>query len=107
MRRNTSIMKQNLSDQIISIRQKIARLSDKYNETKRTGEQLQLENDALELRLAEKEEFIRQLEQQLKTMQVAKLINNASPDEVRKLKVKINEYIREIDKVIHQLKSED
>jgi hypothetical protein len=100
-------MKQNLTEQIDSIKQKIARLSDKYSEMKRKGEQLQSENDELELKLAGKEESIRQLEMQMKTMQVAKLINNASPDEVRKLKVKINEYIREIDKVIHQLKSED
>src|ERR1700729_85383 len=106
MWRNTSIMKQKLTDQIDSIKQKIARLSDKYNEAKQTGEHLRSENEELELKLEEKEEHVRQLEQQLKTMQVAKLINNASPDEVRKLKVKINEYIREIDKVIHQLKSE-
>lgn len=100
-------MKQNLNEQIAGIRQKIARLSDKYNEAKRTGEQLQSENDALELKMEEKEQSLRQLEQQMKTMQVARQINNSSPEEVRKLKVKINEYIREIDKIIHQLKSED
>jgi predicted nuclease with TOPRIM domain len=100
-------MKQNLNDTIVSIKQKIARLSDKYNELKATSDKLQTENDELELKLENKEEHIRQLEQQLKTMQVARIINNANPDEVRKLKVKINEYIREIDKVVHQLKSED
>ena len=75
---------------------------------KKLSQDLQAKDDKILLlqnELSEKENLITQLEQEVASLRLGSLIN-ISDGEKKEVKQKINEYLKEIDKVIAKLSTE-
>lgn len=77
---------------ISSIELKIANLLSSYNKLKQ-------ENSKFSLELEEKRKEIIELNNKIKIMSISKSVD-VSKEDIKDTKLKINEYIREIDKCI-------
>tara|TARA_B100000900_G_scaffold229380_1_gene194776 strand:- start:1098 stop:1379 length:282 start_codon:yes stop_codon:yes gene_type:complete len=82
-----------------SIEIKIRNLIDKYNQVKLENSNLLKNNNDLKLVLDEKNNKIVELQNKVKLMNITKNVDR-SKDEVKSTRLKINEYVREIDKCI-------
>ena len=82
-----------------SIEIKIKNLIDKYNQVKLENSNLLKNNNDLKLVLDEKNNKIVELQNKVKLMNITKNVDR-SKDEVKSTRLKINEYVREIDKCI-------
>tara|TARA_B100002052_G_scaffold126803_1_gene116364 strand:+ start:116225 stop:116506 length:282 start_codon:yes stop_codon:yes gene_type:complete len=82
-----------------SIEIKIKNLVDKYNQVKLENSNLLKKNNDLKLVLDEKNNKIVELQNKVKLMNITKNVDR-SKDEVKSTRLKINEYVREIDKCI-------
>jgi|TARA_Y100001954_G_C15786117_1_gene592581 hypothetical protein len=82
-----------------SIEIKIKNLIDKYNQVKLENSNLLKKNNDLKLVLDEKNNKIVELQNKVKLMNITKNVDR-SKDEVKSTRLKINEYVREIDKCI-------
>ena len=71
----------------------------KYEEIKQEKLLLQQENNASIAALKLKEEEVLNLQEKIKLMNISKSVD-ASKQEVKETRLKINEYVREIDKCI-------
>jgi len=78
---------------------KVKKLIVKYEELK--GESKVLEQEKLQVlnELSSKNSKIEQLQEKIKLMNISKSVD-VSGDDVKKTRLKINEYVREIDKCI-------
>ena len=78
---------------------KVKKLIVKYEELK--GESNVLEQEKLQVlnELSSKNSKIEQLQEKIKLMNISKSVD-VSGDDVKKTRLKINEYVREIDKCI-------
>ena len=78
---------------------KVKKLIIKYEELK--GESKVLEQEKLQVlnELSSKNSKIEQLQEKIKLMNISKSVD-VSGDDVKKTRLKINEYVREIDKCI-------
>tara|TARA_Y100000588_G_C13937322_1_gene788490 strand:+ start:573 stop:854 length:282 start_codon:yes stop_codon:yes gene_type:complete len=84
---------------INNIEVKVAELVDKYQRVQLQNSNLQKNNDALNKMLQEQEEQIVALKDKVKLMNISKSID-VNKEGVKETRLKINEYVREIDKCI-------
>ncbi len=88
-----------MKELVDSIEIKIKNLIDKYNQVKLENSNLLKKNNDLKLVLDEKNNKIVELQNKVKLMNITKNVDR-SKDEVKSTRLKINEYVREIDKCI-------
>ena len=84
---------------INNIELKVGKLIAKYDQVNAEKLDLQRNNITLKARLQEKESQIVALQDKVKLMNISKSVD-ASKEEVKSTRLKINEYVREIDKCI-------
>ena len=84
---------------INNIEIKVGKLIAKYDQLNAEKLDLQRNNNTLNVRLQEKEIQIAALQDKVKLMNISKSVD-ASKEEVKSTRLKINEYVREIDKCI-------
>lgn len=84
---------------INSIEAKLLNLINNFNQIQKENSDLQKNNYALNERLEEKEKLIANLQDKVKLMNISRSVDSDSED-VKATRLKINEYIREIDRCI-------
>lgn len=84
---------------IDSIEFKLMKLIDKLNQIQLEKSDLQKNNDTLSSKLQQQEKKIVALEDKVKLMNISKSVD-IDEEEVKSTRLKINEYVREIDKCI-------
>ena len=84
---------------INSIEIKVGKLIAKYNQIQLEKSDLQTNNNTLNTKLQEQEKKIAALQDKVKLMNISKSVDTAKED-VKATRLKINEYVREIDKCI-------
>lgn len=84
---------------ITNIEEKVGKLIAKYDQLNAEKLDLQRNNNTLNVRLQEKESQIVALQDKVKLMNISKSVDS-SEEEVKSTRLKINEYVREIDKCI-------
>ena len=84
---------------INNIEVKVGKLIAKYDQLNAEKLDLQRNNNTLNVRLQDKESKIADLQDKVKLMNISKSVD-ASKEEVKSTRLKINEYVREIDKCI-------
>ena len=84
---------------INSIEAKLINLINNFNQIQKENSDLQKNNYALNERLQEKEKLIANLQDKVKLMNISRSVDSDSED-VKATRLKINEYIREIDRCI-------
>tara|TARA_B100000767_G_scaffold216994_1_gene204638 strand:- start:369 stop:650 length:282 start_codon:yes stop_codon:yes gene_type:complete len=87
---------------INNIEQKVGKLIEKSNQLTAEKNSLRKNNDALNAQLQEKEKQIIALQDKVKLMNISKSVDTSEED-VKATRLKINEYVREIDKCISLL----
>ena len=84
---------------INSIEVKLGKLIVKLGQLQFEKSDLQQDNEALNAKLQEQEKNILALQDKVKLMNISKSVD-IDKDDVRSTRLKINEYVREIDKCI-------
>ena len=84
---------------IQNIVDKLEKLVKNYKNLQLENSKLQKDNDTLKVRLQEKEDSIVNLQDKVKLINISKSIDT-DKDGVKATRLKINEYVREIDKCI-------
>ena len=84
---------------INSIEDKIVKLIDKSNQAQLERLNLQKNNNSLTAKLEQKEKEIIVLQDKVKLMSISRSVD-VTKEDVKATKLKINEYVREIDKCI-------
>ena len=84
---------------INNIEVKVGKLVTKCSQLSIEKDDLQQNNDALNVQLQEKEQAIVTLQDKVKLMNISKSVDTDKED-VKATRLKINEYVREIDKCI-------
>ncbi len=84
---------------INSIEAKLEKLIEKLGRIQLEKSDLQADNDTLNSKLEEKERKIIALQDKVKLMNISKSVD-IDKDDLKATKLKINEYVREIDKCI-------
>jgi hypothetical protein len=82
-----------------NIEVKLGKLIAKYKQIREEKLILQQENEGFVSVLKSKENEISELQEKIKLMNISKSVD-ASKQEVKETRLKINEYVREIDKCI-------
>ena len=88
-----------MKDIVNNIEVKLVKFITKYELIKKEKLLLQQENNASVATLESKEKEILNLQEKIKLMNISKS-GDASKQEVKETRLKINEYVREIDKCI-------
>ena len=91
-----------LNNLISNIESKLNNLISSYQRVKSNNLNLKQENTSLLSEMDKKNNEINILKDRIKIMSISKSVD-ASKGDIRQTKLKINEYIREIDKCIAQL----
>ena len=91
-----------LNNLINSIENKLNNLLSAYQKEKEINLNLIQENASLVSEIEQKSKEINDLKDKIKLMSISKSVD-VSKGDIRQTKLKINEYIREIDKCIAQL----
>tara|TARA_B100001250_G_scaffold75894_2_gene62135 strand:- start:5006 stop:5287 length:282 start_codon:yes stop_codon:yes gene_type:complete len=84
---------------INNIELKLEKLIIAYKKVQQEKSDLQIDNNALAVKLQEKEEQTLALQDKVKLMSISKSVD-INKDGVKATRSKINEYVREIDKCI-------
>ena len=84
---------------INNIELKVGKLIEKSNQLTAEKNSLMQNNDALNAQLQQKEKQIVALQDKVKLMNISKSVDTTKED-VKATRLKINEYVREIDKCI-------
>ena len=84
---------------ISSLEIKINKLLSSFNNLKLVNDRLKNENSNLSLDLKNKSNEINSLNDKIKIISISKSVD-VSNDDVKETRLKINEYIREVDKCI-------
>ena len=88
-------------EQLKELKIKVEKLINLHLELSRENKSLKLFNHELKLKNEEQKTIISELEDKNKVIKLSQAINgNGSDQNARDLKLKINEYIREIDKCL-------
>tara|TARA_B100002003_G_scaffold28546_1_gene23621 strand:- start:503 stop:784 length:282 start_codon:yes stop_codon:yes gene_type:complete len=82
-----------------SLDSRIKKLISLYENLKQLNERTLEENDKLNKEVDEKAKFVKELEEKIKLIKISKLAVSLDEDN-KKIKQKINEYVREIDKCV-------
>lgn len=88
-----------MKDIVTNIEAKLKKLIVKHNEVKQERLLLQQENDNFKAILKMKNEELLKLQEKIKLMNISKSVD-VSKQDVKETRLKINEYVREIDKCI-------
>ena len=91
-----------LNNLINSIENKLNNLLSAYQKEKEINLNLSQENTSLVSEIKQKSKEIDDLKDKIKLMSISKSVD-VSKGDIKETKLKINEYIREIDKCIAQL----
>jgi len=91
-----------LNNLINSIENKLNNLLSAYQKEKKINLNLSKENASLVSEIKQKSKEIDDLKDKIKLMSISKSVD-VSKGDIKETKLKINEYIREIDKCIAQL----
>ena len=84
---------------IENIEIKLAKLITKFKQIKLENSNLHRDNDALNAKIKDQEKKIFDLQDKVKLMNITKSVDRNQED-VKSTRLKINEYVREIDKCI-------
>tara|TARA_B000000557_G_C20755041_1_gene434817 strand:- start:429 stop:710 length:282 start_codon:yes stop_codon:yes gene_type:complete len=84
---------------IENIENKLAKFIVNYNELKSKLEIIEKENKKISLKLIEKKQEVLNLQEKIKLMNISKSVD-VSNEDLQSTRLKINEYVREIDKCI-------
>ena len=84
---------------IYNIEDKVGKLVKKCTQLSLEKDNLQQNNNILNVQLQEKESEIVALQEKVKLMNISKSVD-ATKEDVKATRLKINEYVREIDKCI-------
>ena len=84
---------------INSIEIKIEKLIDKSNQNQLKLSELQKNNNILNAKLEQKEKEVLELQDKIKLMNISRSVD-VTKEDIKATKLKINEYVREIDKCI-------
>ena len=87
---------------ISKIEKKLSNLLSSYQNLKDKNLKLEDENKKLILKIEDNSQIINSLNDKIKIMSISKSVD-VSKNDIKQTKLKINEYIREIDKCIAQL----
>ncbi|MFL2567390.1 MAG: hypothetical protein ACJ0QK_01180 [Flavobacteriales bacterium] len=91
-----------LNNLISNIERKLSNLLSSYENLKVKNLKLEDENKKLILEIEDNSQIINSLNDKIKIMSISKSVD-VSKSDIKQTKLKINEYIREIDKCIAQL----
>ena len=91
-----------LNNLISNIEKKLSNLISSYENLKVKNLKLEDENKKLILEIEDNSQIINSLNDKIKIMSISKSVD-VSKNDIKQTKLKINEYIREIDKCIAQL----
>jgi hypothetical protein len=91
-----------LNNLISKIEKKLSNLLSSYQNLKDKNLKLEDENKKLILKIEDNSQIINSLNDKIKIMSISKSVD-VSKNDIKQTKLKINEYIREIDKCIAQL----
>ena len=89
---------------LTELERKISQLGESYNRLKTENARLSTESTVLKSRISEQQEMIKQLEDKNVNLHIARNPGRDT-DENERLKKKIDQYIKEIDKCIELLNS--
>ncbi|MAO01581.1 MAG: hypothetical protein CMP69_04320 [Flavobacteriales bacterium] len=84
---------------IENIENKLTKFIDNHNELKSKLEIIEKENKKISLKLIEKKQEVLNLQEKIKLMNISKSVD-VSNEDLQSTRLKINEYVREIDKCI-------
>ena len=84
---------------IENIENKLTKFIDNHNELKSKLEIIEQENKKISLKLIEKKQEVLNLQEKIKLMNISKSVD-VSNEDLQSTRLKINEYVREIDKSI-------
>ena len=84
---------------IENIENKLAKFIVNYNELKSKLEIIEKENKKISSKLIEKKQEVLNLQEKIKLMNISKSVD-VSNEDLQSTRLKINEYVREIDKCI-------
>ena len=84
---------------IENIENKLRKFIDNHNELKSKLEIFEKENKKISLKLIEKKQEVLNLQEKIKLMNISKSVD-VSNEDLQSTRLKINEYVREIDKCI-------
>jgi len=91
-----------LNNLISNIEKKLSNLLSSYETLKNKNLKLEDENNKLISKIEDNSQIINSLNDKIKIMSISKSVD-VSKNDIKQTKLKINEYIREIDKCIAQL----
>jgi hypothetical protein len=91
-----------LNNLISNIEKKLSNLLSSYENLKDKNLKLEYENNKLISKIEDNSQIINSLNDKIKIMSISKSVD-VSKNDIKQTKLKINEYIREIDKCIAQL----
>ncbi len=91
-----------LNNLISNIEKKLSNLLSSYENLKNKNLKLKDENNKLISKIEDNSQIINSLNDKIKIMSISKSVD-VSKNDIKQTKLKINEYIREIDKCIAQL----
>ena len=91
-----------LNNLISNIEKKLSNLLSSYENLKDKNLKLEDENSKLISKIEDNSQIINSLNDKIKIMSISKSVD-VSKNDIKQTKLKINEYIREIDKCIAQL----
>jgi len=91
-----------LNNLISNIEKKLSNLLSSYENLKVKNLKLEDENKKLVSKIEDNSQIINSLNDKIKIMSISKSVD-VSKNDIKQTKLKINEYIREIDKCIAQL----
>ena len=91
-----------LNNLISNIEKKLSNLLSSYENLKNKNLKLEDENSKLISKIEDNSQIINSLKDKIKIMSISKSVD-VSKNDIKQTKLKINEYIREIDKCIAQL----
>jgi len=86
--------------QLKELRNKVEKLINLHQQLVKEQQQLQISQQQLIQTLSEKEKQITDLEEKNKVIKMAQVMSGNNDQNTRDIKLKINEYIREIDKCL-------
>ncbi len=96
-------MIETLHKQADELQQRVQRVSEKVEQYQQTNQKLKEEVSELRDELKQKSMELKQTEDRVKTVSMVNNVPSQSPAQVKEMKHKLNEYIREIDRCINKL----
>ena len=98
----SNMKRDRLNLELVALERKVRLLLNEFDVLKKSNEQLKEENRQLEGLIKSKEKQLNDFQNKYKISTIVDRIN-VGDEEIREVKEKINDYIKEIDRCIHQM----